>query len=46
MSKEKTICSNELTIRFDQYEDNKVSWSVIPDARGCDHQLAKRGRSD
>ena len=31
MSKEKAICSHELTIRFDQYEDNKVSWSVIPD---------------
>ena len=31
MSKEKIICSNELTIRFDQYEDNKVSWSVVPD---------------
>ena len=31
MSNEKVLCSNELTIRFDQLEDNKVNWIVVPD---------------
>ena len=31
MSEEKVLCSNELTIRFDQLEDNRVNWYVTPD---------------
>ncbi len=32
MSNDKVLCSHELTIRFDQIEDNQVQWRVIPDA--------------
>jgi hypothetical protein len=31
MSEEKVLCSNELTIRFDQLEDNRITWYVTPD---------------
>jgi len=31
MSEERVICSNELTIRFDQLEDNRVNWYIVPD---------------
>jgi hypothetical protein len=31
MSEEKVLCSNVLTIRFDQLEDNRVTWYVEPD---------------
>ena len=31
MSEEKVLCSNVLTIRFDQLEDNRVNWYVEPD---------------
>ncbi len=31
MSNEKVLCSNVLTIRFDQLEDNKVNWYLEPD---------------
>ena len=32
MSKEKIVCVNELTIRFEQLEGvNSVNWSIIPD---------------
>ena len=31
MSEEKVLCSNELIIRFDQHEDNRVTWYVTPD---------------
>jgi hypothetical protein len=33
MSEENIVCTNELTIRFDQMEDGTVHWSVIPDER-------------
>jgi hypothetical protein len=33
MSEEKVLCSNFLTIRFDQHEDNRISWYVTPDER-------------
>lgn len=31
MNDEKVLCSNVLTIRFDQLEDNRVNWYVEPD---------------
>ena len=31
MSKENVLCSNVLTIRFDQLENNRVNWYVTPD---------------
>ena len=31
MSSEKVLCSNELTIRFDQLEGNRVNWYITPD---------------
>jgi len=31
MSEEKVLCSNVLTIRFDQLEDNRVNWYVEAD---------------
>jgi hypothetical protein len=31
MNDEKVLCSNTLTIRFDQLEDNRVNWYVEPD---------------
>ena len=31
MSNEKVLCSHELTIRFDQLEDNRVNWYITPD---------------
>jgi hypothetical protein len=31
MNDEKVLCSNTLTIRFDQLEDNRVNWYVTPD---------------
>jgi len=31
MSEEKVLCSNVLTIRFDQMEGNRVNWYVEPD---------------
>jgi len=31
MSEEKVLCSNFLTIRFDQLEDNRITWYVTPD---------------
>ena len=33
MSNEKVLCSNYLTIRFDQLEDNRIDWYVIPDEK-------------
>jgi hypothetical protein len=38
MSDEKVLCSNTLTIRFDQLEDNRVNWYVEPDDKVCDTQ--------
>ena len=32
MSEEKVLCSHELNIRFDQFEDNRIKWYVVPDA--------------
>jgi hypothetical protein len=32
MSEDKVLCSHEVTIRFDQYDGNRVKWRVIPDA--------------
>ena len=49
MSKEKVLCSNVLTIRFDQLEDNRVNWYVEPDDDVLETQtlslvdLAERG---
>ena len=31
MNDEKVLCSNTLTIRFDQLEDNRVNWYATPD---------------
>lgn len=31
MSSEKVLCSNELTIRFDQLEGSRVNWYITPD---------------
>ena len=31
MNDEKVLCTNVLTIRFDQLEDNRVNWYVEPD---------------
>jgi hypothetical protein len=31
VSEEKVLCSNSLTIRFDQLEDNRVNWYIEPD---------------
>ena len=31
MNDEKVLCSNVLTIRFDQLEDNRVNWYFEPD---------------
>ena len=31
MSEEKVLCSNVLTIRIDQHEDNRVTWHIDPD---------------
>ena len=33
MSEEKILCSNYLTIRFDQLEGNRVNWYLIPDEK-------------
>ena len=38
MSEEKVLCSNTLTIRFDQLEDNRVNWYVEPDDKVWDTQ--------
>ena len=49
MSNEKVLCSNVLTIRFDQLEDNRVNWYVEPDDDVLENQvlslvdLAERG---
>ncbi len=49
MSKEKVLCSNVLTIRFDQMEGNRVNWYVEPDDEVLETQtsslihLAERG---
>lgn len=49
MSEEKVLCSNVLTIRFDQLEDNRVNWYIEPDDKVWDTQalslidLAERG---
>ena len=31
LSKEHVLCSNVLTLRFDQLENNRVNWYVTPD---------------
>ena len=31
MSEEKLVCTNELTIRFEQYDNGQVLWSIVPD---------------
>ena len=31
MREDKVLCSHELTIRFDQYDGNRVRWHIIPD---------------
>lgn len=33
MSEEKVLCSNYLTIQFDQLEDNRITWYVTPDEK-------------
>ena len=33
MSDEKVLCSNYLTIRFDQLDGNRVNWYIIPDEK-------------
>ena len=33
MSEDKVLCSNELTIRFDQLEGNRVNWYIAPDEK-------------
>jgi hypothetical protein len=38
MSNERVVCSNVLTIRFDQLEDNRVNWYVEPDDKVLDTQ--------
>ena len=38
MSEEKVLCSHELVIRFDQHEDNRVTWYVTPDEQVCETQ--------
>ena len=38
MSEEKVLCSNVLTIRFDQHEDNRVTWHINPDDKVWDTQ--------
>ena len=49
MSEEKVLCSNVLTIRFDQLEDNRVNWYLEPDDNVLETQalslvdLAERG---
>ena len=35
MNDEKVLCSNVLTIRFDQLEDNRVIWYIEPDDDVC-----------
>ena len=49
MNDEKVLCSNVLTIRFDQLEGNRVNWYVEPDDEVLETQtsslidLAERG---
>jgi hypothetical protein len=38
MNDEKVLCSNTLTIRFDQLEDNRVNWYVEPDDNVFENQ--------
>jgi len=38
MNDEKVLCSNTLTIRFDQLEDNRVNWYVEPDDKVFESQ--------
>ena len=33
MSNQKVVCANELTIRFEQMEDGKVNWVILPDEK-------------
>ena len=33
MSEEKVLCSNYLTIRFDQLENNRITWHITPDEK-------------
>ena len=33
MSEEKVLCSNHLTIRFDQLEGNRINWFLTPDEK-------------
>ena len=35
MTDEKVLCTNALTIRFDQLEDNRVTWHIEPDDTIC-----------
>jgi hypothetical protein len=42
MSNENIVCSHELVVRFDQFEDGTVSWIVqaYPDSRAVEGELA------
>jgi len=33
MSDKEVVCTNELTIRFEQHEDNTITWHLVPDEK-------------